>query len=457
MSRAPIYTHFVLPWLQGERYAGLSARLAELRARERLDLEHNRALAWQEVQLLLHYAYTQVPYYRELFAAAGATPDDIRVEADFQRLPALTREVLRSKPGALVAKGIPRDQMREAATGGTTDTPVPLWRNVECIQQRTAVQVRLNQWAGLDTGMKVMWLWGARTDYPADPSWKWRMFETHVMRRVWCPISILDEETFKRYLQTLNDFKPQAIVAYPAPLALFCEYLLAQTKPYHTPKTAIVTAEPLLASQRQIIEKALGCQVFSHYGARDFGMIAAQCEQGGAMHLCTASIYFDYEEIPGSNGLYEIFATDLTNRAMPMIRYKINDCTYHVPEQCACGRGYPLIGDIEGRTTDNFVFADGSVVPGVAMTNRLIKVCPEILKLQIVQEEVDQFLVRFVRGAGFRDEVLATVRERFFQLIGQRVNVRLEEVTDIPRERSGKTRLCISHVQRKKEDALCAR
>lgn len=456
-TSATLYTNFILPWLQPERYAGLGPRLEALKSRERLSVESNAQLTWQDVQDALRHAYDYVPYYRALFGSVGATPEDIRSDADLKKLPPLTRAVLRDRASDLIAKDIPRDRLREAATGGTTDTPVPLLRDVECIRQRTAVQVRLNQWAGLDPGMKAMWLWGARTDYPANPSWKWRTFETSIMHRVWCPVSVLDEATFERYLETLNSFRPEAIVAYPTPLALFCEYLLAQTKVYHTPKTAIVTAEPLLESQRQLIEKALQCQVFSHYGARDFGMIAAQCEQGSYMHLCNASIYFDYEEIPGSNGLHEIFATDLTNRAMPMIRYRINDCTYRVQTSCSCGRGYPLIGNIEGRTTDNFVLFDGTVVPGVAMTNRLIKVCPEILKLQIIQEEYERFIIRFVRGIDFRGEVLGALKDRFFQLLGRRVELRLEEVQDIPRERSGKTRLCISNVQQRREKLVCAR
>jgi len=61
---------------------------------------------------------------------------------------------------------------------------------------------------------------------------------------------------------------------------------------------------------------------------------------------------------------------------MPLIRYRINDCVIPGAVTCACGRGLPLIGRIEGRTTEIFRLASGDVVPGVALTNRVLKVCP---------------------------------------------------------------------------------
>src|SRR3569832_1600406 len=106
------------------------------------------------------------------------------------------------------------------------------------------------------------------------------------MRRTWCPVSTLNSDVFASYLQTLSSFRPDVIIAYPTPLSMFAEFLLGRPENIHRPKSIITTAEATTDTQRSLIEQAFGCKVFSHYGARDFGMIAAECETAHATHLC---------------------------------------------------------------------------------------------------------------------------------------------------------------------------
>src|SRR6202011_913056 len=140
-----------------------------------------------------------------------------------------------------------KESLLVAATGGTTDTPVPLLRSSECVRERMAVQMHLDTWAGMWPGDKVFRLWGAQQDMRPDPSWRWRVFERHVLRNVWAPASLLNPERLEKYRQLLNNFQPKIVYAYPTPLALFCEYLRDCGQPYHRPKSVICTAEPLLA------------------------------------------------------------------------------------------------------------------------------------------------------------------------------------------------------------------
>jgi len=132
---------------------------------------------------------------------------------------------------------------------------------------------------------------------------------------------------------------------------------------------------------------------------------------------------------------------------MPMIRYKINDCAVPYSGACPCGRGYPLMSEVTGRTTDNFYLADGTVIPGVTLPGRILKVCPGIAKMQVVQETYTDFTVRYVPGAEFKQADLHGVEEQFRRYVGD-VKVAFEVVTEIPREPSGKTRFFISRVTR---------
>jgi phenylacetate-CoA ligase len=444
------YIALVNPILSGKTYWGLGRRLKRLQRMEGKSLAENKAWQWLEISHLLQHAYDSTPFYRQRFERAGMKPTDFREFEDLQKIPPLTREEIRTNLDGLWSRRYSKESLQSAATGGTTDTPVPLLRSPECLREKLAAQLQLNSWAKMLPGDKVLSLWGAQQDFPLNPSLRWRFFSRYVMRRVTVPTSHLNAEVLEFYRQLLNEFRPKIIYAYPAPLTLFCEYLRDSGLPYHDPKSVICTAEALLPQQRQIIEQTLCCQAFEHYGSRDFGMIGAECEAHQGIHLHPAAAYVEFVPVEGAEaeGLQELLVTDLFNRGMPLIRYRINDCAILGSTPCGCGRGFPLIKRIVGRTTDNFSLPDGSVVPGVALTNRVIQVCPGIRKLQVVQTTLWDFHVRYVPGSSFSPADLQLLTSKLNMFFSDQLHWTFERVNEIEREPSGKTRFCISHVRK---------
>ena len=339
--------------------------------------------------------------------------------SDFAKIQPLTRDDIRTHLAELCSDRFAPEELAEAATGGTTDTPVSILRSRSSLPEKNAAQLCFNRWAGFEPGDKVFYLWGARQDYSENPSWRWRLYDRHLMRRVWAPTSLFNESVLESYRISLNRFRPRIIYAYPTPLALFSEYLRDSGKEFHRPTSAILTAEPLLENQRRVIEETLGCRVFEHYGSREFAMIAGECERHQGLHLNPAVAFVEFVPVEGAEveGLHEILVTDLLNYGMPLIRYRVNDCVLLGAEACACGRGYPLIRQITGRTTDVFHLPNGDFVPGVALTNRVLKVCPGLKKVQVIQEALDFFRVRYVPGADFVPadlDLLRTNLKKFF-------------------------------------------
>jgi phenylacetate-CoA ligase len=185
-------------------------------------------------------------------------------------------------------------------------------------------------------------------------------------------------------------------------------------------------------------------------------MIGAECEQHNGLHFHPAAAFVEFVPVAGAeiDDLHEVLVTDLLNFGMPLIRYRINDCTVPVAKSCACGRGFPLVKKIVGRTTDNFYLPDGSVVPGVSLTNRVIQVCPGLHKLQVIQKTVDDFHIRYVPGAGFSSADLDHLRLKLSVFFPGQIRWTFEEVSAIERERSGKTRFCISYVKGSQKQAV---
>jgi phenylacetate-CoA ligase len=442
------YIRFVYPVFDPGSYRGLAQRLACYEELETWPKQEQDERQWASVQRLLEHAYDTTPFYRRRFDEAGISPARIQSPADLKLIPPLTREDLRNHLEELRSRNYRASELKKAATGGTTDTPTPILRSQRSIREKTAIQMRFNIWAGNRPGDKVFYLWGARQDYSPNPSWRWRLYDRRLMRRIWAPTSLFNEEVYEGYRQSLNQLCPRVIVAYPTPLALFCEYLRERGKDFYRPRTAVLTAEPLLPSQRQIIEEVLGTKIFEHYGSREFGMIAAECECHTGMHVNPAAVFLEYEPMEGarSEDLHEILVTDLLNDGMPLIRYRVNDCVIPSPEPCSCGRTYPLIRKVVGRTADLFQLENGDKVPGVSLTNRVLQVCPGLKKVQIIQETLSDFQIRYVRGAGFQPNDLDLLRKNLGRFLPENLNWTFEEVADIPRERSGKTRFCISKV-----------
>jgi len=159
---------------------------------------------------------------------------------------------------------------------------------------------------------------------------------------------------------------------------------------------------------------------------------------------------------PGEAG--SVVVTDLTNPAMPLLRYPVGDVAVLSERRCPCGRGLPLLERLEGREADYVVTADGELISGISLTENFALHVPGLAQVQIVQETVRRFRFRIVRAPDFGpaslERIGALVAERF----GPDAVYDCEYVDRIPQEPSGKYRFCISRVEnpftRSREAAL---
>ena len=447
------YIAGILPLTQRSTHRGLASKLAIMNRLESNSVAQNAELQKRSLKNLLQHAYQTSPFYRRRFENAGLLETDLEGPSCLNVIPVLTRDEIRSNLDNIRSTKFAKRDLWPAATGGTTDTPVPLLRDPESVRQKIAVQTEFDSWAGFLPGTKALYLWGARSDFSENPSWRWRLYDRYLMRRIWAPTSLFNPEVLKSYLETMNRFRPDIIYAYPTPLYLFCEYVRDQNLRCHQPLSAICTAQPLLAHQRAVIQDVLGCPVFEHYGSREFGMIAAECERHEGLHVNPLSCYLEFIPRVGgdSSGLCELLVTDLLNFGAPLIRYKVNDCAVPETALCSCGRGFPLIKQVVGRSTDVFVLSNGDSVPGIALTNRVLRVCPGLKKVQIIQRDLNDFTIRYVPGQGFTSSDLDLLRDNLSHFFTAAIIWTFEEVADIARERSGKTRFCISYVSEKNQ------
>jgi phenylacetate-CoA ligase len=141
----------------------------------------------------------------------------------------------------------------------------------------------------------------------------------------------------------------------------------------------------------------------------------------------------------------EIVVTHLATRDFPFIRYRTGDVGVLDDRQCACGRTLPLLKEVQGRSTDFVIAADGTVMHGLALIY-VLRDLPAVRAFKIVQHTRERVEIMVVGGDGFSEATEASIRSGIGRRLGAGVDVDVRRVDEIPAEKSGKHRYVVSHV-----------
>ncbi|MDR4508705.1 MAG: hypothetical protein MRJ65_10820 [Candidatus Brocadiaceae bacterium] len=413
---------------------------------QRKPIQENFDIQWQRLQQLICHAYDQVPYYRNVFEQYGLTPSSIKSPEDFRRIPLLTKEIIQEQGENLIARNYRDTPLIRVASGGSTGQPTRLFKNSTNRAITTACTWGYNQWIGWNAGDRAVRLWGSLEPMTFKKKllrWGSKFCTNEIKHNV----HNMEKRHMKKFEDCIRNFRPKIIIGYTNVIYEFAKYLLDEKRQLNELIGIVTTAETLFAYQRESIEKAFGCRVFNRYASNEMGQIAGECEQGN-LHLNIPYIYFEFlakdcpveGETPGN-----VIVTDLTNYAMPIIRYQLGDMAVPDSQTCGCGRSLPLVRDLRGRLSDvivtsgqAYIFADDIAEIFYPMT--------EIKQFQVVQQSLNVLTVKLVRKNGVGTEIDSYIQSRVQEAVGNDIEVRLQVVDDIPRLPSGKHRICISQI-----------
>ncbi len=165
----------------------------------------------------------------------------------------------------------------------------------------------------------------------------------------------------------LNRVQPEYFVGYAS--ALHALALEAQKGRLHiTPRALISAAEPLLPETRTLLEATWHVPVINVWASSE-GATAAGCGYGPHMHLnddllIVEPVDAEGRPVPPGVPSAKLYLTNLYNLLLPLIRYEITDEITLLDETCPCGCAHRLVGDVQGRLDDSFVYAGvGSLHP----------------------------------------------------------------------------------------------
>jgi phenylacetate-CoA ligase len=413
---------------------------------------------WAAVRAQLRHAWETVPFYRERFAAAGLRPDDVRTPEDYRRLPVLTKADIRARGAALRSTACDGAGLHRKETSGSTGVPVVVFVDEASHQHKRACTLLADEWSGWHFGERAAKLWGDRGSLRA--GWRGWLRNALLERITYLDTLKVTGAALAEFAAKLRRAPPSLIFGHAHSLYLFAEYARSEGITLR-PRGVISAAMVLHAWQRRAIEAAFGCPVTNRYGCEEVSLIACECEQHAGLHVNAEGVYVELLRDgrpvgPGESG--SVVVTDLTNRAMPLLRYQVGDGAVWSDRACPCGRGWPLLERVEGREADYVVTPAGELVSGISLTDHFAVHIPGVAQVQIIQEEVCRFVFRIVRGPEFGPASLRRLRELVAQRFGPAVAFTCEYPDRIPQEPSGKYRFCVSHVAnpftRPREDAL---
>lgn len=401
----------------------------------------------ERLKNLLLQVGRKVPYYRELFASLSFDPAQVQSLADLQRLPFLTKAVIRANSDALRAEDA--SGLARFNTGGSSGEPLIFYIGTERVTHDVAAKWRATRWWNVDIGDPEIVVWGSPIELGAQD--RVRLFRDKLMRTELLPAFEMSDARVDQFLARIRALRPRMLFGYPSAISHIA--LHAEKRGVRLDDLGIrvvfVTSERLYDHQRAVLERVFGCPVANGYGGRDAGFIAHQCPSG-SMHITAEDIVVEIIDDdgkvlpPGQAG--EIVVTHLATRDYPFIRYRTGDIGVLGTESCACGRGLPVLKEIQGRSTDFVIAADGTVLHGLSLVY-IVRDLTGVQSFKVIQESLELTRVQLVTDDAFNPDDVRKIIEGFQRRLGDTVKVEVERVSAIAAEKSGKFRYIVSHVR----------
>ena len=398
-----------------------------------------------QLRALLTDVGQHVPYYRALFARIGFDPAQVNAVADLARLPLLTKAVIKTHTDALQhahARGLARFN-----TGGSSGEPLVFFIGKKRVSHDVAAKWRATRWWGVDIGDPEIVVWGSPIELGGQDRIK--HLRDQMLRTQLLPAFEMSEAKLDGFIATIRSTRPKMLFGYPSALTHIAEH--AQKRGVAMDdlgiKVAFVTSERLYDNQRATISQGFGCPVANGYGGRDAGFIAHECP-AGSMHITADDLVVEIVneagevQPPGMAG--EIVVTHLATNDFPFIRYRTGDIGVLDSAPCSCGRGLPVLKEIQGRSTDFVIAADGTVLHGLSLIY-ILRDLAGVQSFKVVQESREKIRVLLVAGPEFQPAMVGQIVRGFQRRLGASVTVEVDLVESIAAEKSGKFRYIISH------------
>ncbi|MBO5031814.1 MAG: phenylacetate--CoA ligase [Lachnospiraceae bacterium] len=292
-------------------------------------------------------------YYGKIYQELGI--DGISSQEEFEKLPFSSKDDLRNAY-PLGIQAVPDEEVvRIHSSSGTTGKPVIIPYTAKDVDDWAAMFARCYETAGITNKDRIQitpgyGLWTAGIGFQAG------------CEKLGAMAIPMGPGNTDKQLQMMMDLKSTVITATSSYALLLAEEINKRgLKDKIHLKKGVIGSERWSEKMRAYIRENLGIELYDIYGLTEvYGPgIGINCEKETGIHYWDDYIYIEIidpktgQPVPdGEEG--EIVITTLVKEGAPLIRFRTHDISRIIPEKCSCGRCYPRIDIIKGRSDDMF-------------------------------------------------------------------------------------------------------
>jgi len=415
-------------------------------SREEIDNYQNLML-----RKLIHHAYQNVPFYRELFIDLNLKPDDIQTKDDLSKLPIITKEILKKNKSKHLAANINKKELLFACSSGSTGEPFQFYSTRHSESLITAVAIRSWYWMGYRCGDKYVKV----SMNPRNSLIK--KIQDFVNNSIYLSSNQLGVDEFNRIWKEIQKGNPKFIRCYPVPLQFLSQLIKKENQTYNGDALIAIntTGSTLHDDVRKEIEDVFKVKIFDSYsceGSSGFAQCPSHENYHPAEEHAISEFIADNVTLSDPQKPLRHITTDLHNYASPFIRYDTQD--YMVlgnNEPCSCGRNYLNIKRIKGRDSDILRTPSGKFLI-VENFVAYFEYISEVDQIQIIQEELDKIVINMIVNDQYNQQISNKIYNYWTDYIGHDVSLVINIVDEIKLTPTGKRRTVIRNPKIKIND-----
>ena len=399
--------------------------------RKMLRWSPDRIATWQSERMkeLVADAYRFSPYYRQLFDSLSLKPEDIRTVDDLEKIPPLTKEIIRDHYDDILLRGKSGLHYRHTSTGGSTGNPGRYVKDNDSWGFDNAFNFLMWKQTGYRLGDKFLAL-GSSSLFPTTKKSVLHNLYYGIRGKIPFNAMNLSSERLEECIRLIRRKNIHYIYGYASSIFLLARYV----EEHHLEssihiKACFPTSEILTDVYRSTIERVFNCVVSDMYGAHDGGIVA-HCIKGGYKVGYNCIV-----QIEGGGDKGTALLTDVTSTAFPFIRYKLGD-------ELEMGAGYSdyfngqVLDKVIGRTSDLIELENGRVLTGPGFTILFSKLHVE--GYRIYKSAAREITVEIVKGEGFTESEEKLVIDTMHKHAGDDCTIKVRYADKLVNRANGK-------------------
>lgn len=292
-------------------------------------------------------------YYGKIFKEANI--EGVTSQEEFENLPFSSKADLRNAY-PLGIQAVPDEEVvRIHSSSGTTGKPVIIPYTAKDVEDWAIMFARCYETAGITNKDRIQitpgyGLWTAGIGFQAG------------CEKLGAMAIPMGPGNTDKQLQMMMDLKSTVLTATSSYALLLAEEINKRgLKDRICLKKGVFGSERWSEKMRDYIRTELGVELYDIYGLTEvYGPgIGINCSEQNGMHYWDDYVYIEIidpktgRNVPdGEEG--EIVITTLVKEGAPLIRFRTHDISRIIPGECPCGRKYPRLDIIKGRSDDMF-------------------------------------------------------------------------------------------------------